>query len=40
MGEIEKVKKDLILEKHVNFISTYGKTHEVYVSCSINLIQF
>ena len=34
MSENEKIKelKDLLIEKHVDFISTYGKTHDVYVS--------
>ncbi len=29
-----KIQKDLLLEKHVPFISTYGKTHDIYVSCN------
>ncbi len=28
---MSKTFKDLFLEKHVNFIANYGKTHDVYV---------
>jgi hypothetical protein len=28
---MENKKKELLLEKHVDFIANYGKTHDVYV---------
>ena len=29
-------KTELLLEKHINFIANYGKTHEVYVSPALH----
>ncbi len=28
---MEITKKELILQKHIEFITTYGKTHDIYV---------
>jgi len=28
-------KKELLLNKHINFIANYGKTHDKYVSSKI-----
>jgi hypothetical protein len=36
---MDKKIKDLFLSKHVDFISNYGKTHDVYVkNCSFIFI--